>query len=148
MIQNSRQYFQARRRLGRWTALKSRLSKMAADLSIDDRELMAFIDERINITARSLRDYQTLQRLDFEGMELLRQVASFPASLIKARIALGWTQTELAKRIGLKAQHVHRYEKSGYTSIKLSRAIGIALLLHAALSDRAAAVQELADGHL
>lgn len=87
MIQTPRQYYQARRQLSRWTALKRRLTKMAADFAIDDRELTAFIDARIDSISKSLSDYQTLQCTDFEDTEILRQMVKFPTSLIRARIA-------------------------------------------------------------
>jgi DNA-binding XRE family transcriptional regulator len=143
MIQNSRQYSEARRELGKWTALKSRLSELAVAFSLDERDLMEFMDARINRIDKSLKEYQNLQFSDSENLDILRQVAKLPTSLIKARIVLNWTQTDLAKRTGLKVQQVHRYEKLNYSSIKLSRAIEIALLLDAALSDRAAELQEL-----
>lgn len=143
MIQNARQYREARQQLSKWTALKSRLSKLAVAFSIDERELMELIDRRLNHISQSLSDFQTLQRTDLEDTDSLQHVVKLPASLIKARIALGWTQTELAKRTGLKVQHVHRYEKNSYSSIKLSRAIEIAVLLQTALAERATELHEL-----
>ena len=44
-----------------------------------------------------------------------------PRMLIKARIASGLTQRELAGRLGLKEQQIQRYEATEYASASLSR---------------------------
>ena len=41
--------------------------------------------------------------------------------LIKARIARGMSQRDLAERIGLKEQQIQRYEATDYASVSLSR---------------------------
>lgn len=45
----------------------------------------------------------------------------FPNALIRARIAAGLSQKELAERLGLKEQQVQRYEATGYSSASLER---------------------------
>ena len=44
-----------------------------------------------------------------------------PIELIRARIALGLTQKQLAEQIGLKEQQIQRYEETGYASASFSR---------------------------
>ena len=44
-----------------------------------------------------------------------------PRALIKARIASGLSQRELAGRLGLKEQQIQRYEATEYASASLSR---------------------------
>ncbi len=44
-----------------------------------------------------------------------------PRTLIKARIAAGLSQRELAERLGLKEQQVQKYEATEYTSASLAR---------------------------
>jgi DNA-binding XRE family transcriptional regulator len=112
---------------------------MANDYSIDSGDLTTFFDTRIDGLSKKLSEYQTHQSAELhEDAEILRQLDRLPTSMITARIALGWTQTELANRTGLRAQHIHRYEKNGYSSMRLSKAIEIARLLHTALTDRRA----------
>ncbi|MFC1970052.1 helix-turn-helix domain-containing protein [Chloroflexota bacterium] len=70
-------------------------------------------------------------RVDIEEYELLRsgkrdvfEVQSFdelPHALIKARIALAWTQKDLAEHLGLKEQQIQRYEATDYASASLTR---------------------------
>ena len=45
----------------------------------------------------------------------------FALSLVRARIAAGLSQRELAERLGLKEQQVQRYEVTEYASASLSR---------------------------
>jgi HTH-type transcriptional regulator / antitoxin HigA len=49
--------------------------------------------------------------------------------LIKARIARGWSQTQLAGALGIAVQQVQRYEANGYTSASLARLADIASAL-------------------
>ena len=51
----------------------------------------------------------------------LGTVAELPATLIKARIARGLSQKDLADRIGLKEQQIQRYEATDYASASLTR---------------------------
>ncbi len=44
-----------------------------------------------------------------------------PVGLIRARIALGLTQKQLAERVGLKEQQIQRYEDTDYASASFSR---------------------------
>jgi transcriptional regulator with XRE-family HTH domain len=41
--------------------------------------------------------------------------------MIRARIALGLTQKQLAERVGLKEQQIQRYEENDYASASFSR---------------------------
>ena len=51
----------------------------------------------------------------------LNSFDELPRALIKARIASGLTQRELAGRLGLKEQQIQRYEATEYASASLSR---------------------------
>ena len=67
-----------------------------------------------------LREYEAIREGRFE-VEALRVVADLPELLIKARIAQGLTQRELADRLGLKEQQIQRYEATDYATAKWSR---------------------------
>ena len=47
-------------------------------------------------------------------------------TLVRARIALGLTQKELAERLGLKEQQIQRYEESEYASASFARIVAVA----------------------
>lgn len=74
-----------------------------------------------------IRDYEAL----LAGRQQSFQLDSFdelPRTLIKARIASGLSQRELAVRLGLKEQQIQRYEATEYASASLAR---VSAVIHA-----------------
>ena len=67
-----------------------------------------------------LREYESLKAGEFQ-LDVLQVVADLPSVLIKARIAQGLSQKDLAERIGLKEQQIQRYEATDYASANLAR---------------------------
>jgi transcriptional regulator with XRE-family HTH domain len=52
-----------------------------------------------------------------------------PEVLIKARIARGWTQRQLARKLKLKEQQIQRYESVNYRTVSVGRLLDIAQAL-------------------
>ena len=67
-----------------------------------------------------IQEYEALKAGDF-AFGQLKGVAELPRQLIRARIARGLSQRELADRLGLKEQQVQRYEASDYASASFGR---------------------------
>jgi ribosome-binding protein aMBF1 (putative translation factor) len=67
-----------------------------------------------------LREYESLKAGEFK-LDSLRLVADLPHALIRARIAQGLSQKDLAERLGLKEQQIQRYEATDYASANLAR---------------------------
>ncbi len=67
-----------------------------------------------------LGEYESLRAGHFDVDEL-RAVATLPRVLIKARIAKGMSQRELAERVGMVEQQIQRYEATDYASASLTR---------------------------
>lgn len=78
-----------------------------------------------------LRDYESLLSGGFRTDEL-QSISYLPAMLIKARIAQGLSQKDLARRLGLKEQQIQRYEATEYASASLTRIKEVAGALGAA----------------
>ena len=86
-------------------------------------------------------------RAELEEYERLRsgQVFAFEASsleglatlLVKARVARGWSQRQLASRLGVAEQQVQRYESTGYRSASLARILDVATALGVTVTERA-----------
>jgi ribosome-binding protein aMBF1 (putative translation factor) len=55
----------------------------------------------------------------------LEGVEDLPKALIRARIAAGMTQEGLARRLGVKAQQVQRYEATEYESTSFARVLKV-----------------------
>jgi transcriptional regulator with XRE-family HTH domain len=67
-----------------------------------------------------LKEYEALRA----GERTVLPVESFedlPRALIKARIACGLSQKDLAERLGLKEQQIQRYESTDYSSASIER---------------------------
>ena len=67
-----------------------------------------------------LREYESLKAGKFPTDEL-SVVAELATVLIKARVAQGLSQRDLAERLGLKEQQIQRYEATDYASASLTR---------------------------
>ena len=67
-----------------------------------------------------LTDYESLQAHAHQSLEI-SSFDDLPDALVKARIAAGLTQRQLAERLGMKEQQVQRYESNGYLGANLSR---------------------------
>jgi ribosome-binding protein aMBF1 (putative translation factor) len=59
----------------------------------------------------------------------LRQLSDLPATLIRARIAKGWTQAQLSERLGVRVQQVQNDEATLYQSASFARLNKIATAL-------------------
>jgi HTH-type transcriptional regulator/antitoxin HipB len=66
----------------------------------------------------------------------LGYIAVVPQDLIRARIASGLSQKELAKRLGMPEQQIQRYEAKEYESVSLARIAEIAKALQATNAKR------------
>ena len=70
-----------------------------------------------------LADYDALHQTTlFEATGL----GQLPLTLIRARIARGLTQRQLAERIGLPEQALQRYEATDYAGVSFARLVEIA----------------------
>ena len=67
-----------------------------------------------------IREYEALKAGDF-AFEQLKGISELPMLLIRARIASGLSQRELADRLGLKEQQIQRYEATDYASASFTR---------------------------
>ena len=69
---------------------------------------------------RELHEYEELR----SGRQKVLTYASFdelPKALVQARIARGWTQKDLADRLGLDEQKIQDYEATDYQRASLAR---------------------------
>ena len=76
-----------------------------------------------------LREYESLKAGAFQ-LDELNLVEELPTVLIKARIAQGLSQRELAEHIGVKEQQIQRYEATDYASASLARIREVANALY------------------
>ena len=92
---------------------------------------------RVAELAASIAGYEALRvgggmSLELSSLEELGQ------ALVKGRITKGWTQTELARALGMPKQQVQRYEATEYTSASLARIARVAAALGLSFAGTAA----------
>lgn len=57
--------------------------------------------------------------------------------LVKARVARGWTQAQLADALGVAVQQIQRYESTGYSAASLARVHDVAAALGVDITETA-----------
>jgi len=123
MIRNERQY----------KVTKGQVSRLEAALGADREAkpkmakrvfeaMVAGIQSQIDDLEQELKEYRDLTKV--EALPL-RSADDLPELLVRARVARGYTQKELAVRLNLKPQQIHKYEATGYRSASLGRVIEV-----------------------
>lgn len=145
MIQNEREYRITRARADTFThALEECEEYGGADPLLVELNRSA-LTSKLDDLREELSEYEALK----SGMVREIAVASLdelPAALIRARVATGLSQRDLAERLGVKEQQIQRYESTAYAGASLTRltevtgALGLritgTLLLHPDASGR------------
>ena len=102
------------------------------------------LQSQLETLEAELAEYEDL-RSGKRNTFALTSFDELPLALIKARIASGLTQRDLALRLGLKEQQIQKYEASDYASASLSRvqavvrALGVTVKEEMSLTGRSAA---------
>lgn len=124
MIKNERQYRITKSQADRFVAALTNLRRKAETdqqihpllLQMEEDALKSQLADLEN----EIREYEAVRAGDYR-VDDLRTVAELPKSLIRARIALGMSQKDLADRLGMKEQQIQRYEATEYASASLAR---------------------------
>lgn len=122
MIKNERQYRITKAQVDRFSdAIKH--VEGSSDIGLDPilkRAQVAALQSQLKDLQDEVLAYEALQA----GSAQVVEVESFddiPSALIRARIASGLSQKDLAARLGLKEQQVQRYEATNYSGASFSR---------------------------
>jgi ribosome-binding protein aMBF1 (putative translation factor) len=125
MIKNQRQYL----------ITKTQLKKFQDAIRAFDEQkpkshpllVKAQKDAMIGQVEELKEQIEEYERLSAGNYKVIRSesIEDLPIELIRARIALGLTQKDLAKRLGLKEQQIQRYENTEYASASVYRLMEI-----------------------
>ena len=124
MIKNERQYRITKNQADRFSQTLDNLRQRPRETE-EVHPLIAKAQEdalrsQLADLEEQLRDYESLKAGNFQ-LDELNVVAELPAVLIKARIAQGLNQKDLAERLSLKEQQIQRYEATDYATASLAR---------------------------
>ena len=123
MIKNEREYRITKAQAAKLERALAELSSAPSEPDIHPLLAQAErdgLESQLADLKNEVAEYEALQR----GETSVIEVDSFeglPIALIKARIAAGLTQRDLAERLGLKEQQIQRYEATEYASASLGR---------------------------
>jgi HTH-type transcriptional regulator / antitoxin HipB len=126
MIKNERQYKITRSRLDevRNTVCELERTPLPQGLQPEMRQLQLDALNCIMVDlVTELGDYDALHdatHIEATGIEQL------PIALIRARIACGLTQRQLAEQLDMQEQAIQRYEATNYSGVSFSRLVEIA----------------------
>jgi ribosome-binding protein aMBF1 (putative translation factor) len=120
MISNERQYRITKTHAEKFSrALEEATGHPGSDPLLQKLEHDA-LRSQLHDLEQEIREYDRL-RFGEESVLTLDSFAELPRVLIKARIASGLTQKDLAERLGLKEQQIQRYEATEYTAASVRR---------------------------
>lgn len=135
MISNALQYRTTRRWVERFEQARTAVDAQPNLHPRARRALRDQYDSQIDELREQLAEYEALRAGKVRELEL-RSLKELPGALIRARIAAGLSQRELARRLGLKAQQIQRYEATRYAGVTLERAQAVADALGMELHER------------
>jgi len=131
MIKNEREYRITKAQAGKFEHALAELSRSGGDprlhplLQKAEREA---IQSQLEELQEQIAEFEAL-RSGKRSVLSLDSLEELPQALIKARIAAGLTQRELAEKLGLKEQQIQRYEATEYASADLARLSEVARAL-------------------
>ncbi len=132
MIKNERQYRITKAQVEKFSDAVAQLSERPDQHSQINPILRKAEREALESQLAELRvqleEYDALRSGQNAVLEL-ESLEELPRALIKARIAAGLTQKDLAERLGLKEQQIQRYEDTEYASASFSRLVEVSRAL-------------------
>jgi ribosome-binding protein aMBF1 (putative translation factor) len=134
MIKNERQYRITKAQAAKLEAALEAFSAQSADDGRTHPRLIKAQADALRSQLESLRDelraYEETKTGAIPPPDL-SYIGVVPQDLIRARIASGLSQKELAERLGMPEQQIQRYEATEYESVSLARIMEIAKALQA-----------------
>jgi ribosome-binding protein aMBF1 (putative translation factor) len=140
MITNERQYRITKAQLGQlraalqaWNGKEARERTSSAVLAKAEREAL---QSQVEDLLEQVSEYEALKS-GAVGTLTARGLEELPGILVRARIAGGLSQRQLAEKLGLKEQQIQRYEAENYATASLKRLVKIAEALDLEISETA-----------
>lgn len=136
MITNEVQYRATRAHLAKF---EEAALNIEGRLSVEPTRLARLELDAVRAQAADLRaelaEYELLRSgsvSSFDG----NSISELATLLVKARIARGWSQRQLADVLGVAEQQVQRYEATGFRSASLARICDVAAALDVTVTER------------
>lgn len=137
MIENERQYHVTKKRIVEFEESLTNLLATPRPENLPPQlhhAMRESIESQLADLRHEVTEYEALKANEVTVLEL-HSLSELPDLLIKARIARGYTQADLANQLRLKPQQVQRYEATRYDSISFRRLLEITRVLGVDLSE-------------
>jgi ribosome-binding protein aMBF1 (putative translation factor) len=149
MIKNERQYRITKSWVQKFTQTLARLDahpeESAALHPLLQKAERDGLKSQIETLQQEVAEYEALAN-GRPRLFLQDSFAELPRTLIKARIAAGLSQKELAGRLGLKEQQIQRYEATEYASASLERVGAVIQALGLTVREEGAMAEQVPRG--
>lgn len=126
MIKNERQYRITRSRADQTRTAISELADAPLPEGLDPGMRQMQLEALHSTLADLVGELAEYQALHDTTLIEAAELDQLPVALIRARIARGLTQRQLAERIGLPEQAIQRYEAADYAGVSFARLVEIA----------------------
>ena len=149
MITNERQYRITRTHLSKLAEAVQTFDIKAAARRIGSAVLakaeLEALKSEVEVLSDQLHEYENLKAGIISTLKA-KSLNELPRILVQARIARGYTQSQLADLLKLKEQAIQRYESEEYASASLRRLAEVAEVLQLNISEVAEFKQSLSEG--
>jgi transcriptional regulator with XRE-family HTH domain len=127
MIKNKKQYRVAKSQLAKLKAALDASINTTVEMPKEIYEVMiAGIQSQIDESELKIAEFESLSEASKLSVSSMKDIGQL---LIKARIARGYTQKELAEKINKTQQQIQQYEASEYKSANLTKLTEVAQAL-------------------
>jgi ribosome-binding protein aMBF1 (putative translation factor) len=128
MILNERQYLITRTKIKEFESAIAELSAQPPSGNLNeqilDKATLDGLQSQLEEMREEVEEYEKLKVGKINNLAL-ESYDRLPEALIQARIIRGWTQEQLAERLGVKAQQVQRDEANRYAGASFMKLLEI-----------------------
>jgi len=128
MIENERQYQVTKYWITEFEKTLSELHTQPCPARVPPQihtAMIESIESQLSDFRAEIAEYEALKAQQVRELEL-KSLSELPDLFIKARLARGYTQADLAKKLNLEPQKLHQYEATRYQSVSFKRLLEIA----------------------
>jgi len=141
MIRNEQEYRAALQRIEADRAFAAQQRAALEELGLSAEEVERGMQPTVSFHAQLVEEVAWYERVKSGDVETIRRLTAIGRLLIALRIAMGFTQQELAERLGIDQSQVSRDERNEYHGITFERAqrildaLGVGVYLGAQLPE-------------
>lgn len=122
MIRTEKEYELMNRRLERDKSFISKQKDHFADMGLSKEEIELTMQPTLSFYAQLVEEVEAYEKMRHGDLGDIENLTNIGRWLIGARIAKGWSQKELSKKLGVSESQISRDEKNEYHNITIERA--------------------------